>query len=160
MFKKLYFYSCVNLPDWYNLLYWIIDTNFSLEVTVLQLPVILPWTILVSSCVIYYVFIMPMQTKRTKKAGIVGKYGTCLINMTFPNLCVWSMKLTLQITMLQEPGMVLACVSKSRRWRYLSTPSTSVSSVGRYVTQVFCFLICYTASCLYVLSPVLECYEL
>jgi hypothetical protein len=35
--------------------------------------------------------------------------------------------------------MVLACVSKSRRWRCLSTPSTSVSSVERYQAAVDCF---------------------
>jgi hypothetical protein len=32
-----------------------------------------------------------------------------------------------------ELGLVLACLSKSRRWRCLSTPSTSVSSMERLV---------------------------
>ncbi|RZS23273.1 hypothetical protein BHM03_00056172 [Ensete ventricosum] len=55
-----------------------------------------------------------MQTKRTKKAGIVGKYGM------------------LHISWLQVPDMVPVCASKLRKWKFRSMQSISVNSVERY----------------------------
>jgi hypothetical protein len=33
-------------------------------------------------------FTMSMQTKRTKKAGIVGKYGMIFLKMTYPPIYI------------------------------------------------------------------------
>jgi hypothetical protein len=80
--------------------------------------------------------VMILQTKRTKKAGIVGKYGrdTGLSLLIVLRSCSYHCILiddSFVIAVTQVPGMVPVYVNRSRRWRSPSTPSTSVSSVAR-----------------------------
>ena len=63
------------------------------------------------------------MSKRTKKVGITGKYGTRYKDKLF---CELDWKLTLGIS-----GMVLPWGRPSRRWRSLSTRSTCAPSVAR-----------------------------
>jgi hypothetical protein len=110
------------------------------------------------------------QTKRTKKAGIVGKYGNshsrglilvirvcsclgvcrlsgcCLSNsaISISNTVHWFLVLGAFPLMMkcscdeQAQGMVPVWGNRSKRWRSVSTPSTSVSFVERYAPHPKC----------------------
>ncbi|RWV87473.1 hypothetical protein GW17_00050525, partial [Ensete ventricosum] len=100
--------------------------------------------------------LLVVATKRTKKAGIVGKYGMRYGSVYAELLALLMQELLLVSTALfmllvffvfQVPDMVQVCGSKSRKWKFLSMQSTSVNSVGR------CDFLCFKCSCLLLRCP-------